>query len=133
MCCAMNGSCTFVVLECSRIIWGIFCRMDVVECTKYLPAMWLMGSEVGDQNQGGCMMLCILVKITTNVCAKDVPSEVRIYLLLVVDNSATLQYLVFSIFKYLHPHSHPPLPRTLNGECFRRMHRQHDLFEQFTN
>ena len=60
--------------------------MDVVECTKYLPAVWLMVSEVGDQNQGGCMMLSILVKMTTNVCATVVPPEVRIYLFLVVDN-----------------------------------------------
>lgn len=85
-CCDMNGSCTFVVLECSRIMWGIFCEMGVVECTIYLRAVWLMVSEAGDQNQGGCMMLCILVKMTTNVCAKVVPSEVRIYLFLVVDN-----------------------------------------------
>jgi len=75
----MNGYCTLVVLECSRIIWGISYRMDVVECTKYLPAVWLMVSEVGDRNQGGCMMLCILVKRTRNVCAKVVPSDVRIY------------------------------------------------------
>jgi len=60
--------------------------MDVVACTKYLPAVWLMVSEVGDQNQCGCMMLCILVKMTTNVCAKVVPSEVKIYLFLVVGN-----------------------------------------------
>jgi hypothetical protein len=82
----MNGYCTLVVLECSRIIWGIFCRMDVVECTKYLPAVWLMVSEVGDQNQGGCMMLCILVNMKRNVCTKVVPLEVKIYLFLVVDN-----------------------------------------------
>jgi len=60
--------------------------MDVVECTKYLPAMSHTVSEVGGQNQGGCMMLCILVKIRTNVCGKVVPSEVRIYLFHVVDN-----------------------------------------------
>jgi hypothetical protein len=60
--------------------------MDVVECTKYLPAMWHTVSEEGDQNQGGCMLRCVLVKITTNVCGKVVASEVRMYLFLVVDN-----------------------------------------------
>jgi len=130
MCCDMNGSCTFVVLDCSRIIWRVFCRMNV-ECTRYLPAMCHTVIEVWDQSQGGCLMLCILVKITTNVCGKVVPSEVRIYLFLVVDNWATQQFLVFTILNIRTPH--PPLPRTLNGECFRRMHRQHDLLEQFTN
>jgi hypothetical protein len=56
--------------------------MDVVECTKYLPAVRLMFIEVGDQNQ----MLGILVKMKTNVYATVGPSEVRIYLFLVVDN-----------------------------------------------
>jgi hypothetical protein len=55
--------------------------MDVVECTKYLPAVRLMFIEV-DRNQ----MLGILVKMKTNWLAKVGPSDVRIYLFLVVDN-----------------------------------------------